>query len=304
MGKNKKRRTSDDTATKFPYAPSYLEQMQNEGKIISRFSKHSGNGNDFIVDSVDDIKEYKNSIVADSNIMSAFKGDVANVSTCKNTMINDSNNENESSTMIYQRIGSRYYVIGFSKPCIKHISGICKITLVKGKININGYSLKIGVVNDVVSPSWTPACRICITEKNNSTTTQNININMFQFLDDKSFRNKINECFHSISSVILVESLVTNELEWMLRGDMGYAKFNSNLESQQNNIQYVSETASSNGILMNSAAIGSHEYLSSLQVDHTRISPEWTSSLDTICKGIKSNKSPSIVVCGGKGVGK
>lgn len=257
--KNKKKRKNDqDKVTQpcFLFAPSYLNSLVQSSDISK----------EIIEPSMIEIKD--ESKVSSSSIVSDIDSDIGFTTECSVS-------------------GDYKYHVKFTRSCVKYISGFAKVSIIKGKININGFSMKQGDSYTVIAPTWLPSLRLFVASSAKSS-------------DTNSGNTIKNPC-----AIISIETAKPYEMEWMQQAD-DFSIFSSKIElNQPDRVIMVPDSEEESGILMDTVALGSEEFLKHRRVDCLHLNESWTKAMDIICKRVGLHTSPPrVMICGGKGVGK
>mmetsp|Transcript_1689 Transcript_1689/g.1839 ORF Transcript_1689/g.1839 Transcript_1689/m.1839 type:complete len:916 (-) Transcript_1689:12-2759(-) len=233
-------------------------------------------------------------------------------------------------------------IFSLSKTDTKAISGFCFVTLLKGQVNVNGYSLRKGVRTEIINPVWLPASFVhvdntCPSSSSKKTyTTESIkailttcgvplgNINL-----------AIDEWISTNDCLVLIQGVSRIEQDWLLTAE-DQSKYQEYSRTHLRDVRSTSEILKKNetkdtsdkysnlanagnwkkvlrsdnsddifGVV--SAVVGEARSVSEkIVVDLLDISPTWITSVDKIIKDSSrlNCENSRTVICGAKGVGK
>jgi mRNA cleavage and polyadenylation factor CLP1 P-loop len=227
-------------------------------------------------------------------------------------------------------------IVTLSKDDIKTISGFCTLILLKGRISINGFSLKVGVETEIVNPIWLPAVSL-IPESSSSSSSTSRKSNCIEVVKDildsvgLTLKNnlsdpKIVDWINNSECLVLVRGVPRDSQEWLTAAEdqslyqeyssplfptneSGIASFAAENDSLQPKYWWTdTRTVGNTDIFgVTSAVIGNPiDIYRALGAELLDYPPCWVGSADEIVNESSAEKcvSSCTVVCGAKGVGK
>ena len=245
------------------------------------------------LDNIDSNKTESNDIVVDdndSNPTNIFNWDVIDSSIDIYSKIIVFNNEE-------------------SLPC--YLSGVAHLTLLKGSINLNGYTLQVGKTIKFHSPIWQPAMKMLCSNK------QRKNQHSLQYLLKKA---ELNDSFPTIPSlynekdvgILLIQGLNEHSMEWLEAAE-DYSLYNHSLinVNKNNTISFYSGFITYNISLLHTLDISYLNYPQSWIESVNQILINRQNEMNNnyennndINNKIYLNNITKLLICGAKGVGK
>lgn len=196
------------------------------------------------------------------------------------------------------------------------LSGFCTITLIKGPLTIDGFTLFPGESYSVRKPSWQPALSVTtqgITSKKanekislyfqnavkNNLTQKNKNLT-------KDIRQKIKSLnLSSFSTCFVFQGQSFLDQEWLIR-----------IEDQSIYNNYYNKSLGGNQIIngekwleyeaysVKSAIFSSPNIINSLSIEPMVIPNSWIDKFDSLCNSYSNGHTTRALICGAKGTGK
>ena len=217
----------------------------------------------------------------------------------------------------------------------RYISGFCKVTLLKGSANINGYALTAGKTINVASPCWLPAARIHMSSKTQKKDSKDSKVDangvfaglrrlgkqaLFPSLlsltaEDATISTSI---LNSCTCAILMEGIAPEEQQWMVAAeDLSAYRVAPSAAVNAHNAPIMGINATvgecvevlpdqGGYICVDTGSVGDQHALAQRNISVQYLPLSWHSAVDGILSDMRSdtNLSPRLLLCGAKGVGK
>lgn len=195
----------------------------------------------------------------------------------------------------------------FSQSNVKYISGVCNISLLHGKANINGFKLRLNYCVEVRNPVWMPAARLFV----DTPTPPASKVSRKQFLSNLCQNNPrllqiqaqlLSNVDNTMTLLLCESSPSLINRDWMLLAeDWSPYTFHHSPVTQDKGSALL-ELQSSSVASLPMCLVGASPDFVNCGLEYTTLPPDWVSSVDDVCKSIKT--CPRTVLCGAKGVGK
>jgi len=272
--------------SRFPYAVEYLRTLEAKNESIGNTS-----------DSIEIIPKSAPKIVKKKKP----KLSLSTTTICNNVIFALKNGGTLNSMN-----SARQYYIGKSSPdvCSVYLSGLCAITVLRGKLTANGFTYPTGRRLEIFNPAWLPALELKLS---NDVSLRNANVPQ-----PASLPSDFNCC------CILVEGLEANQQSWLeLSEDQTIFKSCMPNQLLDSKIKLTDTLIIDEEYIYMDSAIISCNFQPFSEVLTYPIS--WIQSADQLLKDYRSvthqirtlkkgattiNSGCRAVICGAKGVGK
>ena len=296
----------------FPYAPSLMVQSNpiTSSGIAAPVVLHSRddrglNTPEMIVPSNAPAPERRASpvvpVVPDIKSEESLPHNIANAPTHA-TAPTGAPSEDIAMRCISLREGSALLIC--SKACTRYISGVCNVTLLHGKANINGYKLKARSPMEVRCPVWTPACRIFLDRHSPPVPSSSSTARQQSQVEFVSQLCRLHPCLHSIRTQLITE--IDTSLTLLLCQSEGSLVSTDWLLLAEDYSSCAPPSAPQTepplSVCLPLAAIRPAAEVVASGLEYTSLPQDWVSAMDAVCKDIK--QAPVALLCGAKGVGK
>lgn len=205
------------------------------------------------------------------------------------------------------------------KPSFKNfsLSGFCTLTLIKGSLTVDGFTLFPGESFTVNKPSWQPALSVTtqgITSKKasekialyfqNAIKTNNLTQNKKNLT--KEIRQKIKSInLSSFSTCFVLQGQSPSEQEWLIRiEDQSLYQNYINTPLKAEKVIDGETLAEYESFSLKTALFASPSAMNSLSIEPMVIPQSWTEKFDSLCNSYSNGHATRALICGAKGTGK
>jgi hypothetical protein len=214
----------------------------------------------------------------------------------------------EIDSMASIQINKDTMLLIFSKSIVKYVSGVCNLSLLHGKSNINGYKMKSHCPVEVRNPVWMPAARLFvdIQPPANKIPHKQFVSNLCQ--NNPSLKKIQSHLLSNVDSsmiILLCEApRILIDRDWMLSAEdwSPYTLYNTPSPKSEGSVSAVSDLQPCSAARLHMCLVGAAPDLVSCGLEYMSLPPDWVAAVDDVCKSIKT--CPRTVLCGAKGVGK
>lgn len=185
-----------------------------------------------------------------------------------------------------------------------YVSGFCGMTVLRGKISINGSALRAHSARiNVSAPAWTPALPLetsapkgdAATSRKSPSNKHTLQkalkrVNMLEILKD-SLATLDEGTLLANTTWVMVEGIPDEEQEWMVAAEVKELYKERSLPKGQL-------------VFLSSAVVACEIGMDALGIHQLIIPPSWVNAVSNMESLCRTNESSKLLVCGAKGVGK
>ena len=172
----------------------------------------------------------------------------------------------------------------------KYVSGLVKITLLKGCGTLNGYAASCHEQLITMNPTWLPSAQLEIETKHHHDTNKQydfLKVSFHELFDNDNFI-----LYDQFSCLFLLEGYSLDEQEWLYTIEV-QSLYQSLYTATLNNI-----TSVKSGIL------GDRLELERQGLECIQYHRSWVDATKSIKSSVSNKQHPRVVICGAKGSGK